>query len=111
MSIDPVGNAPMTFSDLPPEEALHHAKTLTVHSTASFEEKLSYAGYNDVKVHYILCENDKIIPPEAQSGMIEMIKALSGREVQVHKLDCDHAPTVGRTEDLAKIAETVLQSV
>lgn len=108
MNIDPVVNGSLTFSDLPPEQGLEWAHRMSSHSTASFKEKLTYAGYNDVNVHYIICEKDKIIPAEVQMGMVEMIKASSGRDVQVHKLDCDHAPIVSRTEDLSAILEKVL---
>lgn len=110
MILDPVGNAPFTFSDLPFEEGLKHCKEMADHSTASFKEKLSYAGYNDVEVHYIVCEEDKVIPPEYQYGMIEMVKVSSGREVIVHKLQSGHAPNISQPDNLATILKDVVES-
>lgn len=103
MSLDATANAPLTFSDLPENEALVMAKQMSVHSTPSFKEKLSYPGYNDVEVHYIVCEEDKIIPAEFQYQMIELIKRSSGNEVTVHKLKSGHCPTHSQPQNVAKI--------
>lgn len=111
MTLDKAANSSLTFSDLPPEEALSWANRMTNHSTPSFKEKLTYAGYNDVNVHYIACEKDKIIPYEAQSGMVGMIMSSTGRDVQVHKIDCDHAPIATRADDVSAIVKKVLDTL
>ncbi|ROV86848.1 hypothetical protein VSDG_10176 [Cytospora chrysosperma] len=74
MSIEPIANAPLTFSDLPKNEALDWAKLMLEHSTASFKENLAYAGYNDVEVHYIICEDDMIVPAD----VVEILKRVIG---------------------------------
>lgn len=56
-----------------------------------------------MNVHYIICERDKIIPLEVQSGMVEMVKALSWRDVKVCRLDSDHAPIAGKADEVSKI--------
>ena len=108
MSLVPEGNAPLSFSDLPLEEALRWARKMPEHSTPSFREKLTYPGYNDVECHYVVCEGDKIIPPEFQYSMIELLKKSTGRDVGVHKIDAGHIPTVSQPDNLAKIIKNII---
>ncbi|PNP73414.1 hypothetical protein FNYG_13241 [Fusarium nygamai] len=108
MSLNLEDNAPLTFSDLPAEESLAWAKEMPDHSTASFKEQLTYPGYNDVEVHYIVCEEDKIIPPEHQYGMIEFLRSSTGNEVKVHKLNSGHAPNASKPDNLAQIIKGII---
>ena len=110
MSLDPAMVAASTFADLPADETARWAAKASVHSLPSFKEKLTYAGYNDVDVHYILTERDQVVPPELQSGMIELIQKSSGRQVVVHRLDSDHGPVISRFEDISAIVEKVAKS-
>lgn len=103
-------SGPLTYSDLPDDEAMKWASTMDVHSVPSFKEKLTYAGYNDVDVHYILCGKDKIIAPEHQQAMIGLVEQSSGQAPTVHKLESDHCPVVTHQEELASIVKTVLSS-
>ncbi|KAJ3550350.1 hypothetical protein NM208_g27 [Fusarium decemcellulare] len=109
MTLDPEGQAPMTFSDLPPAEGLRLAKEMPEHSTPSFKEKLTYAGYNDVDVHYIVCLQDKIIQPDHQRGMIELVKASTGKEVNVHELNSGHAPNFSQPDNLTGIVKKIIE--
>jgi len=109
MSLSAAENAPLTFSDLPENEALKWANRMSVHSTPSFKEKLTYPGYNDVEVHYIFCEEDKIIPPPFQQAMVELIKTSSGNEVKVHSLQSGHCPTHSQPDNVANILKEVAQ--
>lgn len=111
MSLSAAENAPLTFSDLAEDEALKWANRMSVHSTPSFKEKLTYPGYNDVEVHYIFCEEDKIVPPQFQQAMIELIKASSGKEVKVHNLKSGHCPTHSQPDNVASILKEVAQGV
>jgi pimeloyl-ACP methyl ester carboxylesterase len=110
MTLDVQVNSTLTFSDLPAEQALELAKQMEDHSTPSFKEKLTYPGYNDVEVHYIVCEQDKVIPPVFQRGMIEGIKASSGRDVTVHTLESGHVPTASQPDNMSKIIEKVFNA-
>jgi pimeloyl-ACP methyl ester carboxylesterase len=104
LALDPVPSGPITFSDLPLERALELAKGMSPeHSTASFKEKLSYPGYNDVQVHYVLCEEDQLLPLEAQQSTIESVKGFTGKDVVVHKIKAGHAPTSSKPDDVTKI--------
>ncbi|KAM0250762.1 hypothetical protein ACHAP5_001979 [Fusarium lateritium] len=109
MTLDPVGHASSTFSDLPGDEALELAKQMPEHSTSSFKEPLTYAGYNDVEVHYIVCEQDKIIPPMFQRGMIEAVKMSAGRDVKVHSLDSGHVPVISQPDNVSKIVKKIIE--
>lgn len=111
MSLEPTGNVPVTFSDLPYEEGLKHFEDMADHSTASFKEKLTYAGYNDVEVHYIVTEEDKVVPAEYQTGMIELIKTSSGREPSVHQIKSGHTPNVSQPGPLADIVKGIVERV
>jgi pimeloyl-ACP methyl ester carboxylesterase len=110
MTLDAEVNASLTFSDVPAEQALELAKQMDVHSTPSFKEKLTYPGYNDVEVHYIVCEQDLVIPPVFQRGMIEGIKASTGRDVTVHTLESGHVPISSQPENTSKIIEKVIKA-
>ncbi|KAF4951700.1 hypothetical protein FSARC_12851 [Fusarium sarcochroum] len=108
MSITPEGHAPTTFSDLPAEEGLRLAKEMSDHSTTSFREPLTYAGYSDVEVHYIVCEQDQIIPPQFQRGMIEAVETLTGKGVKVHNLESGHMPPISQPDNLSKIVKNII---
>ncbi|KAM5345129.1 hypothetical protein ACJ41O_010991 [Fusarium nematophilum] len=108
MRLDPEGQTPFTFSDLPAEEGLKLAKGMPEHSTASFKEKLTYPGYNDVDVTYIVCEEDKTIPPEYQYAMIELLKSSTGKDIDVQKLKSGHAPNVSQPDNVSRIVKGVV---
>ena len=110
MVLDPAGNAPLSFSDMSPDEGLKWAKQMGDHSTRSFKEKLTYAGYNDVDVHYILCQDDMIIAPEHQRSMIGLIEQSSGHAPKVYELKSGHCPTHSQPQELLKILQDILSS-
>ncbi|KAK8065790.1 alpha/beta-hydrolase [Apiospora hydei] len=90
--------AERSFSKFPPEEGLVWAHTLVRHSAASFASPLTYAGYKDVPVSYLFCEDDHLIPPFVQQKRIDMIERETGKKVDVTRIDSDHVPTISRTE-------------
>ncbi|KAK7754467.1 hypothetical protein SLS62_003487 [Diatrype stigma] len=111
LTLDPVLNAPNSFSDLPEDEALYWAKRLSCHSAASYKEKFTYPGYNDVEMHYIVCEDDKVIPAEYQYQMIETAKKSSGKDVVLHKIKSGHIPVISQPDTVAKILKGVVESM
>ncbi|KAI9147425.1 putative hydrolase R7 [Paramyrothecium foliicola] len=111
MRVTPEGNAPLTFSDLPSDKALEFAKQMAEHSTPSFKEKLSYPGYNDVEVHYIVCEEDRLVLAEHQLGMIEFLKTSTGKAINVHRLQSGHAPVISQPENVAKIVSEITRGL
>ncbi|KAI3391176.1 hypothetical protein diail_7797 [Diaporthe ilicicola] len=108
MSIEPIANAPLTFSDLPKNEALDWAKLMLEHSTASFKENLGYAGYNDVEVHYIVCEDDMIVPAEFQHAMVETAESSSGCSAVIHSIKSGHVPILSQPDSVVEILKQVV---
>ncbi|KAH7129213.1 Alpha/beta hydrolase fold-1 [Dactylonectria macrodidyma] len=105
---DDIDDGTLTFSDLPPEEARkQRAKMTTFHSRHSFENKLTYPGYKHVKVHYVVCEEDRILPKEAQLALIEILKKHSGSEVTIHSIAAGHLPLVTSPEKTLQILRRV----
>lgn len=73
---------------------------MTAHSAASFGDALTYAGYNDVPVSYLVCEEDLVIPGGSQSRMIDLVEQESSRKVDVTRISAGHAPNVTATQEL-----------
>lgn len=107
MSLEPEGHAPTTFSDLPHEEGVEWTKRMSEQSAPSFGTKLTYGGYKDVPVSYLLCENDVVIPPELQQSIIAMIEEESGNKVDVHKIKSDHAPWISHTDSVVEVIRQI----
>jgi len=94
--------ATVVFSDVPHEEGLEWAKLMVKHSAVSFSNPLTYAGYNDVRVFYLVAEGDRSISPQRQRSYIEMIERVSGKPVDVTTTPAGHVPTVTAPDDVIK---------
>ncbi|KAI8714875.1 AB hydrolase-1 domain-containing protein [Fusarium sp. LHS14.1] len=91
--------AELSFSNMPKDEGEFWAAKLVKHSSTSFANLLTYAGFKDVPVSYLLCENDRAISPLVQRAGIEMIEKESGNKVDVKSIAGDHvAPLSSKTE-------------
>jgi hypothetical protein len=106
-------SGPLTFSDLPDEEAIKYAGQMTSHSKPSFEEPLTYAGYADVEeCHYVFCEEDKIISPQGQEAMIGIVNRARQEkgegEAKVWRIKSDHCPVVSHVEELGRVVKEIL---
>ncbi|OCT48128.1 hypothetical protein CLCR_04260 [Cladophialophora carrionii] len=102
--------AKATFPDYPLDLALGQVRAMGRHSNASFTSKVTYEGWRDVAVSWILCERDLIIPPAVQRGYIDRIGQESGREVDLHVLDAGHCPNVTAPEALAEVLVRIVQA-
>lgn len=102
MSLEPEGTAPVTFSDLPPAQAMAWAKKMPEQSAASFAGELTYPGYKYVPVSYLVCEDDKVLPPAFQRSMIEMLEA-QGVKVDVHTCSAGHCPIISMPDTVVDI--------
>ncbi|KAF7626495.1 hypothetical protein AFLA_013886 [Aspergillus flavus NRRL3357] len=89
---NPTASASLCFSDLPVEEGEAWMKRFARHSAASFTNPLTYAGYKDLPVSYLLCADDKVIPAREQQKGIDMIERETGREVDVTVIQTGHFP-------------------
>ncbi|TGJ80763.1 hypothetical protein E0Z10_g8007 [Xylaria hypoxylon] len=95
---DPELVAATCFSDLPREEGLRWHKLMAQHSAVSFVNPLTHAGYKDVPVSYLLCEDDVVVPPEIQRREIKMIETETGSKVDVTSIKASHCPTASVPE-------------
>ncbi|KAF4949470.1 hypothetical protein FSARC_13454 [Fusarium sarcochroum] len=109
MTLEPEGSAPFTFSDFPPEEALKLAKALPEQATASYRDELTYPGYEDAEVHYIVCEKDKLVLTEYQYGMVEFLRGVTKGEVGLHKLNSGHSPYLTQPDNVTKIVKEIIE--
>ncbi|KPI40573.1 uncharacterized protein AB675_7703 [Cyphellophora attinorum] len=95
-------SAGTSFSGLPHAEGVAWVKKMPLHSLASFEGKLTYAGYKHIPSSWIFCEQDIILPPDFQRSCIERIERESGRQVRVYRLAADHCPNASAPRELVK---------
>ncbi|KAF9776280.1 hypothetical protein IL306_005558 [Fusarium sp. DS 682] len=102
------GCAPFLYSDFSPDEGLKLAKALPQHSTASYRDQLIYPGYEDVGVHYIVCEEDKLILTAYQYGMVEFLKGVTRGEVGVHKIKSGHVPNLTQPDNVTTIVKSII---
>ena len=102
LHVDPASTAKVTLSKLPLEEAEPLIRQFPKHSAVSFTNQLTYAGYNDVPVSYLLCEADMCVPKAVQQKGIDMIERESGRNVTVTKIDSDHGPNHTAPQEVVK---------
>lgn len=91
-------SASMSFSDIPLEEGITWVKKFRAHSAPSFACPLKHAGFLDVPVSFLLCEEDRVIPQSIQRGEIEMIEQKSGNKVDVTTLKTGHCPSVSNPQ-------------
>ena len=89
---NPAETAKIIMQTISLEEGEAMVKQFAKHSAVSFVNELTYAGYRDVPVAYLLCEMDLCIPPKVQRAGIDMIEKESGRKVDVSSINADHCP-------------------
>lgn len=92
------------YNDFPEAEARHHMNQMPNHSTISFSGELTYPGYKFIPTTYLVTENDKIIPLEAQKEMIAVAEG-AGVNVKVITTQSGHIPMLSIPE---KVAETLI---
>ena len=102
MHLSPLLITSAIANDLPWESAYPLALQLPHHSAISFHGAVSQAAYESIPVSYVVCEKDLIITPETQRRFIRTIEE-SGREVDVHSLDCGHCPNWSMPERLVEV--------
>lgn len=97
---DPPGTAALCFNSISPEQGAIEAAKFGKHSSASFGEPLTHAGYADVPASWFFCENDLCVVPAIQQAGIEAIEESwkgterEGKKVDVTKYWCDHVPVI-----------------
>lgn len=107
MNLEPIQNAQIDFSEMPFEEGLKWAKKMPEHSSASFAGPLTYPGYKDVPVTYILTGKDKVVPRAMQEEQIGYMRD-AGAEVNVLEIPTDHFPYVSAVDE---VVSAILKAV
>ena len=87
--------------DIPTDEAIKALESLAKHSSQSFMDNLTHAGYKDIPSSYLLCENDLAGPPAFQRGMISQVEqAAGGRKVDVTSIWTSHFPNLAQPNEV-----------
>ncbi|KAF7360669.1 hypothetical protein MVEN_00798600 [Mycena venus] len=109
MITDPAKCAPISFSNLPPDEALAWARGLSTHSAISFSQPLTYAAYKDIPTSYLFCEEDKLVTPEQQNKIIAGLESeMDGKSVERHSIKADHAINVSQPNAVVAVVRKAL---
>jgi pimeloyl-ACP methyl ester carboxylesterase len=108
--LDKTSIAAGTFNDLPPEEAQKLSPQFLSHSHQSFLDPLTYAGYKDVPVAYLLTEKDLILTPELQQSMIDNVEKELGRQIPVYKYDVGHGPHLSAPDSVLEAISKSLKA-
>ncbi|CZR54075.1 uncharacterized protein PAC_03958 [Phialocephala subalpina] len=90
------------FSDMSEEDGRHYMNLMPNHSTISFSGRLEYPGYLHVPTTYLLTEEDKIIPPESQEQMVQMVEGLGGKPKVVRKKS-GHVPMLSIPDEIMSV--------
>ncbi|KAI2775264.1 alpha/beta-hydrolase [Daldinia loculata] len=99
--VDLPAAAALIISDLPDaKEREAIVRKFQTHSSASFASELTYPGYKDLPVSYMLCEEDAILPPKYQREWIESIEKESGNKVDVTSLQVGHCPSYTKPQEV-----------
>ncbi|OTA60424.1 alpha/beta-hydrolase [Hypoxylon sp. EC38] len=89
----------VTISDLSDKaEREAWVEKFQVHSPVSFSNELTHAGYKDVPVSYLFCEEDRCVTPQIQKDAIDIIEKESGRKVDVTSIKTGHCPSITAPE-------------
>lgn len=88
----PADTARICLNNLSPEAGTAIVEQFSKHSFPSFTSELTHAGYKDIPVSYLFCEEDLCIPPAVQQAGIDEIERVSGRKVDVTSITADHCP-------------------
>lgn len=97
---DPENTARICLNNLASkEEAVAWIKMMPKHSAVSFGDAVTYEGFKDVPVSYLLCEEDLCIPPDVQQAGIDMIEKRSGRKVDVTRIRADHCCNISAPKE------------
>ena len=104
---DPAATAAMICQKLPSKDGEASIRDFAKHSAQSFGNELTHAGYKDIPVSYLFCEEDLAGPPAFQRDMIAIIEEASGQEVDVTSIKADHCPHLSAEKETVEWALSV----
>jgi pimeloyl-ACP methyl ester carboxylesterase len=95
------------YSNCPYEEARRIAMANTNQSAQSFQDPLTYAGYNNIPVTWMFTDDDVFIPPDLQRRYIAQIEKSSRKRVEVMHYATDHCPNISEPEAMVECIRRV----
>ena len=84
------------YGDCTPAIAAAAGARLTRQSVAAIATPQSAAAWQETPSTYVICEQDRAVPPPAQ-------EAMSARAGTVHRLSASHSPFLSRPDEVAEI--------
>lgn len=94
------GALEVMYHDCDPEEAAEAVAHLDVHAEATFDDKTRTAAWRKIPSAYLVCEDDRALPPALQKSMIETVKEQGG-VIDVESIPWAHSPHIGKPEPVA----------
>ncbi|KAF2654653.1 alpha/beta-hydrolase [Lophiostoma macrostomum CBS 122681] len=95
--------AKLLYNDLPEEEAALWASRMVPQSYAVQTTTITNAAYEFVPSTYVICDNDKAVPPQVQ----EIFSRAAGSHVE--RIDSGHSPMLSRKDKLVDIIVSVIE--
>jgi pimeloyl-ACP methyl ester carboxylesterase len=89
------------FHDVPKSEAEAWSSKVSTEPTQGWEIPLTYMGWREIPSHYILCEQDRMLPLPLQ----EHFSSLAG-SVPL-RMDAGHFPHVSQPQQLTAIIQQI----
>jgi pimeloyl-ACP methyl ester carboxylesterase len=102
LSMEADATGPYVFNHLESNAQMHYAQQLRCHSAQTFEDPLTYAGYNHVPAFYVLCSDDRVIPLELQKQMVAKARE-KGTVVEEVDIYSDHCPMISHPKEVRDI--------
>ena len=103
------GSARVNLSDMLYEKAIKLAAQFSHHSTPSFQNELTYAGYKYIPSAFIMCDQDIVLPPSFQQSRVELLERQSGTNVKVVHCNSGHCPNLSMPGTVAALVREVLE--
>ncbi|RGP77213.1 alpha beta-hydrolase [Fusarium longipes] len=103
IKVDPIN---MLYHDLPEEEGKYWAGKLTNQALTSVTDgyEVSYEGWKDVPVWYIVTAEDRALPVEVQR-MFAQSAEKAGADLTLQEIASSHSPMLSKSKEIVKFLE------
>ncbi|KAG4439099.1 hypothetical protein IFR05_005441 [Cadophora sp. M221] len=92
---------PLFYHDLPTDEAESWAAKLAPHSYATKFLGTERCSWREIPSSYLLCEDDRAIPPRVQEAMVETCRK-EGAGMDIVRVVSGHSPFLSRVEETVR---------
>jgi len=89
------------YHDVEQKEADEWIAKLRPHSLASFQTKTTSAAWKKIPSAYLICDDDQLLPPQAQEMMVANMKE-EGGAVETTHIAGSHSPYLANPEAVVK---------